>query len=283
LPSIAVPFIGTISTGVKPGRWRVLLPILRTLAMVLLVVALARPQALGVPMVATSDAIDVMFVLDVSSSMASQDFERSTRLDAARTVIGRFIDGRAGDRLGLITFARQATLLCPITIDHDVLRYQLQAANLAEGRDDGTAIGLAVASAVNHLRRSPARSRVVILVTDGENNRSTIEPETGAEIARALGVVVHTIGVGRAAKQDTGATAHELEAIATIANGTFHRAPDPETLRQVFSLLDRLERSPVATRLHTRVEELFVWLVALALLLFASELVLRHTVLRRLP
>lgn len=291
--ALLLPSLGTVRLARPTLRTRLypLLLALRCVVLVALVVALARPQGLGRPVVTSSDAVDVLVVLDVSSSMASEDFQPENRLEVAKRVIGEFVDGRPGDRVGLVAFARFSVLKCPLTTDHDVLKRQLAGASMAAGDDDGTAIGMALASAVNHLRRSTAASRVVVLLTDGENNRSTIDPSTGAEIARALGVKVYTVGVGRAPREEdtdgdeplAAFNEEALESIAAATGGRYFRAVDPETLREIFDTVDTLERSPVETPSYRRVTEWYALPLLVALLAAASELLLRHSLLRRLP
>jgi Ca-activated chloride channel family protein len=284
-----LPFRGAPSSA--RARFAPLLVVLRCLALALVVVALARPQTGGVPVVDSANAVDVVLALDVSSSMGSEDFPPLNRLDIARRVISDFVDGRPGDRIGLVAFARYSVLKCPLTIDHDLLKFQLEGVRMATGDDDGTAIGMALANAVRHLRRSPARSRVVVLLTDGENNRSTIDPATGAELARALGVRVYAIGVGRsaaAAADAPGGAGHgfnekALRDIADATGGKYFRADDVATLSAVFGEIDALERSPVPTPSYLWRREWFTIPALAAAVVAACELLLRHTSLRRLP
>jgi Ca-activated chloride channel family protein len=291
--AIHLPSIGTASVSRPTLRTRLypLLLGLRCLAIVAVALALARPQSLGRPVVSATDSVDVFVVLDVSSSMASEDFQPDNRLSVAKRVIADFVDARPADRIGLVAFARFSVLKCPLTTDRDVLKRQLSEAEMATGDDDGTAIGMALASAVNHLRRSPARNRVVVLLTDGENNRSTIDPSTGAELARALDVKVYTVGVGREMPADAASGGQPraafnedaLEAIAGATGGRYFRAADPGSLEAIFETVDALERSPVPSTVYRDVGELFAFPLAIGLLLAAAELLLRHSLLRRLP
>ncbi len=296
--TIVVPGLGALAKARPSFRVRLypLLLVLQCLALALLAAAIARPQSGGVPEVNTTDGVDVFVALDVSSSMASADFPPRNRLDVAKSVIAGFVDGRPGDRVGLIAFARFSVLKSPLTIDHELVKFQLDATRMASGDDDGTAIGMALASAVRHLRRSPTRSRVVVLLTDGENNRSTIDPSTGAELARALGVTVYAIGVGRAPSDEAqprerteratpraGFNEASLTELATATGGQYFRAADASALEAVFETIDRLERSPVAAPTFVRRREWFAVPLALALVAIALELLLRHTLLRRLP
>ena len=276
-------------------RARPLLLALRVAVLTLLAVAAARPQSLSSPVRESGESLDVFLVLDVSSSMASEDFQPLNRLEVAKRVISEFVARRAVDRIGLITFARFSTLSCPLTVDRDVLTHRLQEVGLASGDDDGTAIGMALASAVNHLRRSPSKERVVVLLTDGENNRSTIDPETGAALAAAVGVRVYTIGVGRIAREvplDPEATLpppraafneDALRAIADATDARYFRAGDVGALEAVFAEIDALEQTEVPTTSYRRTGERFAPFALAALGLALAELLLRRSVLRRLP
>jgi Ca-activated chloride channel family protein len=295
--AIVVPGTGHLPATSSTFRVRLypVLLVLRCLALALLVAALARPQGGGTPVVNPVDAVDVFVVLDVSSSMASEDFQPLNRLEVAKRVISAFVDGRPGDRVGLIAFARFSVLKCPLTVDHELLELQLASTRMASGDDDGTAIGMALASSVRHLQRSPARSRVVVLLTDGENNRSTIDPSTGAELARAMGVTVYAIGVGRVPvaapgegsqpsdRPRAGFNVASLEQLASATGGRYFRADDVTTLQSVFRTIDALERSPVPAPSYLWRKELFWIPASLALAAAALELLLRHTLLRRLP
>lgn len=297
-PAFVLPSLQSVAASRRSPRARLypLLLLLRCLAVAAVALALARPQGLGRPIANYADAIDVFVVLDVSSSMGSQDFQPLNRLEVAKRVITAFVEGRPVDRIGLITFARFSTLKCPLTLDHELLRAQLSKAELASGDDDGTAIGMALASAVNHLRRSPAKSRIVVLLTDGENNRSTIEPETGAELARSFGARVYTIGVGRnvedrpqqppdpfANRRHAAFNAEGLQAISAATSGRYFGAEDLASLSAVFATIDELERSPVPAPSDVETTERFQALLLSGLLLAAVDLLLRHTLLRRLP
>ncbi len=298
-PAIVIPSVsGLRALPVSPrAALQPVLLVLQCLTIGLIVVALARPQLAAPPPPVSTNAVDIFVVLDVSSSMASADYPPLSRFDVAKRVITSFVEGRPGDRLGLITFARYSTLKCPLTIDHEILKFQLDGAEMATGDDDGTAIGMALASAVNHMRRSPAESRAIVLLTDGENNRSTIDPATGAELARAMGVRVYAIGVGKEAVDEgspTGATGAQqvqspgfnqraLKSIAQATGGAYFRAADVTTLEQVFRTIDSLERSPVPVPQPGRSTELFWIAAAAALAAGVLELVLRSTALRSIP
>ncbi len=297
----AVPIAGVSRySGLVKWRiwWAKSLPLARVMAFSLLVVALARPQQAGQPEPIKAEAIDIMFALDTSTSMAAEDFEPSNRLDVAKRTIAEFIARRRSDRIGLITFAGHTWLKCPLTFDYRVLRMLLDSVQLAAPEDDGTAIGLALASATNHLRDAPARSRVIILLTDGENNRFQIEPATGAQLAAAMGIRVYAIGVGRPATQvasmadpvpgrsdiNEQVTINEesLRQIAEITDGRFFRATDSQALARVLGEVDQLERTPLEGRIYVPYRELYQLPILVALALLLVEMVLAHTWLRRL-
>lgn len=279
-------------------RLRWILIAVRCVAVVCFATALARPELQAILDPDPVDAVDVMVVLDTSSSMASQDFSPDNRLEVAKRIIGEFIQRRPGDRLGLVSFARFSALRCPLTTDHEILVEQLNRTGMSAGDDDGTAIGMALASAVNHLRRSPAASRIAVLLTDGDNNRSTIDPATGIELARSFGVKIYTVGVGRSpiGSEDDGADASKdlapqkgtfnergLHDIAEATGGRYNRAEDTAGFEAIFSEIDALERSPVVEAKKLIVAQYF-WAPAMfALALMVGELVLRHGLFRKIP
>ena len=287
--------VGRPSLRARGARW---LPVARVVAFGLLVVALARPQAAGRLEIVATETVDIMFALDVSTSMAAEDFEPSNRLDVAKRTIAEFIARRASDRIGLLTFAGHTWLKCPLTLDYTVLGTLLESAQLASAEDDGTAIGMALASATNHLRASPARSRVIILLTDGENNRTTIEPATGAQLAAALGIRLYTIGVGSRgvarvlvddptsgrsyANEQVTINEEGLRQIAETTGGRYFRATDSRSLAEVLGEVDRLERTPLGAARSARYTELYPRYCFAGLGVLMAELALAQTWLRRL-
>lgn len=284
-----------------PVGWRVRLrglpDVLRTLAWVALVMALARPQAGQTQEILRGQGIDIVMVLDISGSMGTLDFDPQTRLDAAKQVIGSFVQAREFDRIGLVVFAREAFHQAPPTLDYDVLLRLLDEVQLAPelGLEDGTAIGMGLASAANMLRSSEAASRVIILLTDGANNAGALDPLTAARAVRTFGMRVYTIAMGRAgsgaaeAGVDAAASARTsldedtLREIAALTGGVYFRAADLGVLQQVYDQINRLERSDIERQVFVRwQEQAGGWIVAaLALLLF--ERTLRVTVFQTLP
>ena len=294
-----------------PHSWRVtLMPLqmlLRMLAFTLLVIALARPQTHNSWKNETIEGIDIMLAMDVSTSMLAEDLkDRSkavyNRLDAAKMVASEFISGRPNDNIGLTIFAGEAYTQCPMTIDHTSLLSLLQNVRTdiaARGLiEDGTAIGMGLANAVSRLKDSKAKSRVIIMLTDGSNNRGDISPMTAAEIAKSLGIRVYTIGVGTNGTAPYpmnigGRTQYiqvpveidtkTLSDIAKTTRGNFYRATNAQELSNIYREIDKLEKSKLnVQRISRRYEayQPFAFGAVLALLL---EILLRITVFRRIP
>ncbi|GIV97377.1 MAG: hypothetical protein KatS3mg057_2034 [Herpetosiphonaceae bacterium] len=280
--------------------WRVrLLPLataLRLTGIALLVVVLARPQWEQTSEIVRREGIDIMLTLDISLSMKARDFEPKDRITVAKEVIAEFVRGRSDDRLGLVVFSGHSFTQVPLTLDYQVLLNLLGQVDVVR-RPDGTAIGTALAHSVDALRGSTAKSKVVILLTDGSNNRGDISPREAAEIARALDVRVYTILVGRPGdgrypvfdpyRGDTyfipAPNEQDEEALRQIAErtgGLFFRAGDEQALRQIYSRIDELERSEVASEKYVRYQEAMLPFAFAALAALIAELVLRATVLR---
>jgi len=274
-------------------------PWLRGLILVLLVITLARPQA-GERLESMSTlGVDIVVALDVSGSMRAEDFTPKNRLEVARRTVDRFVDGRPSDRIGLVVFAALATTRSPLTQDHEMLRTFLEQVEFAPPEHDGTAIGLGLATAVNRLRDSSAKSKVVVLVTDGVNNAGQIGPQAAAEAARALEVKVHTVGVGsegrvpipvdlgpmgrRTIMQEVELDEELLQEIADTTGGQYFRATDPEGLARVFETIDELEKTEIESQVRVLYSELFPLTLFPALLLLMLERLLVSTRLRRLP
>ena len=296
LPRAAVPGSARPSLWVRAERG---LPWLRGLVLSLLVVSLARPQS-GERLESVSTlGVDIVVALDTSGSMRAEDFAPKNRLEVARRTVDRFVAGRPGDRVGLVAFASLATTRCPLTQDHEMLRAFLEQVDFAPADQDGTAIGLGLATAVNRLRESTAKSRVVVLLTDGVNNAGQVGPQAAAEAARALSVKVYTIGVGsegpvpvpidlgplgrRTIRQVVEMDEKLLQEIADLTGGRYFRATDPQALEQVFDTIDKLEKSQIESRVRVLYSELFPWLLGPAAGLLLLERALRATRLRRLP
>lgn len=291
----AVAFPGVHRLRRQPRSWRAALRHLPALlagaGLVVGAVSLARPQRGSVTHNVTTQGVDIVVALDVSGSMAAEDFQPKNRLAVAKDVVSEFIQRRRNDRVGLVVFAAKALTKVPPTTDVGVLLRQLDDVHL-DMLPDGTAIGSGLATALQRLRRSQAKSKVIVLVTDGANNAGEMDPATAADIARAMGVRVYTVAVGKGGvvpipviAQDpfTGRPVRRIvsarvdvdeELLRTIAartNGEAFRATDPNTMREIFQRIDRLERSEITLTAFHRYRELFPpVLVAAAVLLSAA-------------
>lgn len=277
---------------------RLVRTVLRFLALVLLVLALARPQTGSGQVKTTERVVDIMLALDISGSMATLDFEPDNRLTAAKEEAKRFIEGRPHDRIGLVVFAGQSVTQCPLTTDSSALQALLDKIRLGM-LEDGTAIGLGLGNALNRLKGSEAKQKVVILLTDGVNNAGSISPLTAAGIAKTLGIRVYTIGVGREGesllpvqdprfgtrliKVETQIDEKMMKEISKLTGGEYFRAQDQRGLKEVFRQIDRLEKTEITVENFLTYEEhyfLFLWP---ALLLLLVELVWVNAVSVKLP
>ncbi|MBI4827616.1 MAG: VWA domain-containing protein [Nitrospinae bacterium] len=270
---------------------------LRLLAVAALILALARPQTGVTQVEIISEGIDIMLILDISSSMSATDLEPN-RLEAAKAVLGKFIEGRVNDRIGLVIFSAQAFTQCPLTLDYGALRAFLDRARIGLV-DDGTAIGMALAAGAARLDKSGAKSRVAVLLTDGVNNRGAIDPLTAARVAAAAGVKVYTIGVGKegmfyqTALHPGGAPRQVLvqteidetllRQIASLTGGAYFRAEDETALLDIYRQIDKMEKTDVKTKVYTRYTDWFTWPLVAALILALLEFMLPATPLRVAP
>jgi len=271
---------------------------LRAAAFGLLVVALARPQQIEQNVRTSSEGIDIMLAIDVSASMLARDFEPD-RITAAKEVAGSFISDRYGDRIGLVAFAAEAFTQSPLTTDQSTLQTLLAQIRSGLIDDSGTAIGNGLATAINRLRESDAKSKVVILLTDGVNNRGEITPITAAEIAKAQNIRVYTIGVGTEGmapypavdmfgnitfvKQKVEIDEKTLTAMAEMTGGRYFRATDNAKLKAIYDEINQLEKSKVEVTEHLSYHEQFLAWVLAALGLLLAEVLLANLVLKRIP
>ena len=269
-------------------------PVLRLMAVALVVAAAARPQAADAREVVRGEGVDIAIALDISGSMGETDFVPH-RLGAAKQIIADFIEDRQYDRIGLVVFAEEAFIQSPPTLDHGVLLRLLSDVHLADEMriEDGTAMGSGMATAANMLKDSSAESKLVTLITDGVNNAGEIDPITVATAAESLGIKLYTIGVGTSeplASSSLGEVSQEspldeemLQEIADITNARFYRATDTEGLRNIYAEINALEKSEVEILLFARYRELLGWLLVPALTLLAMDFVLSHTIFRKVP
>lgn len=270
--------------------------IFRMIAFVFLVVALARPQVRNEEHKVAGEGVDIILTIDVSGSMLAQDFSPN-RMEAAKEVAANFVDSRPTDRIGLVIFSGESFTLSPATTDKAVLKTQIY--NIRSGLlEDGTAIGSGLATSVDRLRSSKSKSKVVILLTDGENNGGLIDPNTAKEIAKAEKVKVYTIGVGTEGyapmpQQVAGGIVMQrekvnideklLKEIADETGGRYFRAKDNESLRNIYSEIDKLEKSRIEDTTTTNFSEKFLPFVFVAGICILMEILLRLTVLKKFP
>ncbi|EFA43550.1 von Willebrand factor type A domain protein [Hallella bergensis DSM 17361] len=295
----------TFAYQAAPKSWRVRLlsvpMLLRCLTFVLIVCALARPQTHNSWDNRTVEGIDIMLAMDVSTSMLAEDL-KPNRLEAAKDVASEFVSGRPSDNIGLTIFAGESFTQCPLTIDHGSLlnllnnvRTDIAARGLIQ---DGTAVGMGLANAVSRLKGSKAKSKVVILLTDGSNNMGDISPLTAAQIARSLGIRVYTIGVGtnkvapypmpvaggvQYVNMPVEIDTKTLSDIAAITEGNFYRATNNRELKQIYRDIDKLEKTKMNVTKFSKRYEAFQPFAIAAVICLLLELLLRNTILRRIP
>ncbi|GBD27891.1 hypothetical protein HRbin30_03248 [bacterium HR30] len=285
------------------ARWQWLPNALRTLCVAALILAASRPQYGTAESEYRGEGIDIVLAVDISGSMLAEDFtkrsgERTNRLEAVKEVVREFVPRRSNDRMGLVVFAGRPYTQCPLTLDHGWLLRNLDRVQIGM-IEDGTAIGSALATAAARLEASNAKSKVIILLTDGQNNAGRVNPKTAAEAVAKLGIRVYTIGAGTRglapfpARDVFGNRVYRpmpvdideptLQEIARLTGGRYFRATDTESLRDIYAEIDRMERTEFRAPRYYAYEEAYPWLVLAGLFLYCTELVLRHTWLRVLP
>ena len=276
---------------------RTVLFILRLLVLSLLILAFARPQSGIKGEEVITEGIDIVLAIDVSSSMLAEDI-KPNRVEAVKEVAAHFIQGRKNDRIGMVIFAGEGYTQCPLTIDYGILIGFLDETKVGL-IEDGTAIGMGLASAVNRLRSSEAKSKVIILLTDGRNNRGEIDPVTAAQAAQAFDVRIYTIGAGthgtalypvddpffgrRYIPRRVDIDEETLKRIAEMTGGKYFRATDRESLETVYHEIDDMEKTEIKVQEYTRYTELFYYLVGFAGLLLIGEIILSNTRFRKIP
>ncbi len=280
-------------------RLRHVLVILRCAGLALLTLALARPQSGREGREILSRGIDIVLAIDASSSMEAADLAKVSRLEVCKQVVADFVGGRVNDRLGLVVFAGEAYTQCPLTLDYGVFLDFLKEVRIAEEDWDGTAIGTAIATAVNRLRDSDARSKVVVLLTDGLNNRGEVDPSTAARAAEAVGVRIYTIGAGsegeilrrvdgglfgpRNVRVRVEIDEATLKEVASMTGGRYFRATSEEKLEAIYAEIGEMERTEIKTREYVNYSELFAILLLPGAILLGTESLLGNTRLRRIP
>jgi Ca-activated chloride channel family protein len=267
--------------------------VLRSLALIALIVAMARPQSSLSWQDSTTEGIDIMIASDISGSMLAEDF-KPNRLEAGKNIAIDFIKNRPNDRIGLVIFSGESFTQCPLTIDHDVL-VNLYA-DIKNGMiEDGTAIGMGLATAVNRLRGSEAKSKVIILLTDGSNNAGSIPPITAAEIAKQFNVRVYTVGLGtngyapypvqtpfgvQYQRMKVDIDEGTLSKIASITGGKYFRATNNETLKEIYTQIDKLEKAKIDVTQYRKKTEMFLPWTIIALVLLSLEFLLKNTLFK---
>jgi Ca-activated chloride channel family protein len=270
--------------------------VIRIIATALLIIAAARPQSFSSGQNVYTEGIDIVMLLDISGSMLAEDF-KPNRLEAAKDVIDKFIAGRTSDKIGLVVFAGKSFTQCPLTIDYDVLRNLL--GEIKSGMiEDGTAIGLAIANGVNRLKDSKAKSKIIILLTDGVNNAGEIDPITAANIAKTFGIRIYTVGVGTRGNapypfQTPFGVQYQmvpveidegiLKQVAQITDGKYFRATNNKKLEDIYNEIDKMEKTRVEVTSYRNAAELFYMWAATGLFLLLLEMLLSRTYLRKLP
>lgn len=299
-PSLKISSTKAFAGHAVPLKARIkqFLPLLRIAALSLLLVAIARPQTSADESKVTTEGIDIVMAIDVSGSMLSKDFDPN-RIEAAKKEAMEFIDARPHDRIGMVIFSAESFTQCPITIDHAVLKDQVS--QIKNGLlEDGTAIGMGLATCINRLRDGTAKSKVVILMTDGVNNRGMIDPLTATEIAMKFGIRVYTIGIGTNGKALTPVAMGPdgklifdyapveidealLKEIAKKTGGQYFRATDNKTLKEVYGQIDKLEKTKIEVSAYQRKTEKFYAFALLAGIFLLLEIILRYGVVRAIP
>ncbi|WP_321331524.1 VWA domain-containing protein [uncultured Bacteroides sp.] len=269
---------------------------LRIIALVLIILVLARPQTTNSWQSSEMDGIDIMLAIDISTSMLSEDL-KPNRLEAAKDVAAEFINGRPNDNIGITLFAGESFTQCPLTVDHAVLL------NLFQGIkcgiiEDGTAVGMGIANAVSRLKDSKAKSKVIILLTDGTNNKGDISPLTAAEIAKSFGIRIYTIGIGTNGMAPYpvsvgGAVQYinipveidekTLAQIAGTTEGNYFRATSNTKLKEVYNEIDKLEKTKLNVKEYSKRKEEYQWFALAALICILTEVLLRNSILKKIP
>jgi Ca-activated chloride channel family protein len=290
-------------TRARRSRAGAFLAALRWVVLAAFIIALAQPRFMKSQTTVKASGIDIVCALDLSGSMISEDFVvrggRVNRFNMARAVLKQFIDQRPNDRIGLVVFAAQAFIATPLTLDHDFLQENLDRLEIGTINADQTAIGDALSTALNRLRELKSKSKIVILMTDGQNNAGKVDPLTAAEAAQALGAKVYTIGIGTRGlapmpvfmngqkvgyrQMPVDIDENTLQKIADKTGGKYYRADNAERFQQIYAEIDKLEKTEAVINKFTQYQELFPWLVSFGLALLLVEVALGQTVFRRLP
>jgi Ca-activated chloride channel family protein len=289
--------------NVSQTRSGAVLAALRWLSLAFLIIALSQPRLSTSERTVRASGVDIVVAFDLSGSMAAEDFEIHSkpvnRVTMAREVLKKFIEKRPSDRIGLVAFATEAYIAAPLTLDHDFLLQTLERLELGTIDESQTAIGSALSTAINRLREVKSKTKIVILMTDGQNNAGKVAPLTVAEAAKTMKVKVYTIGVGTrgmapvptyfrgqrigSRPQPVDIDEDTLQKISAMTGGKYYRADNAQKFQSIYAEIDALEKTEAEIKKFTRHRELFAWLISPGLGLLLLEILLRHTILRRLP
>ncbi|MBN2543725.1 VWA domain-containing protein [bacterium] len=286
---------------IKPSwrtQWRKILPFVRAFVIVFLSIAMARPQAGREEQKVYTEGVDIILILDTSTSMRAEDFKPQNRLGAAKMVAKEFVQGRENDRIGLVVFAGKSFTQCPLTLDYGIILNFIDQTEIGM-IEDGTAIGMAIANAVNRLKDSKAKSKVIILLTDGRNNRGEIDPVTAAKLANTFDIKIYSIGAGKRGyalypvdhpffgkqyqRMPVEIDEETLREVARITGGKYFRATDTEKLRGIYKEIDSMEKTKIEVKNFMRYKELFTIFLVIAGLFLLLDIWLRYIVFKKIP
>jgi Ca-activated chloride channel family protein len=286
--------------GLSRSRADAWLTAFRLLVLAVFIFALAQPRRIRGESEIKASGIDIVAAIDMSGSMRSEDFgENNSRIKMAKEVLSKFIENRPNDRIGLVAFAKDAYIAAPLTLDHDFLQHNLDRLTIGVIDETRTAIGSALVTAINRLEGLKDKSKIIILMTDGENNSGKVSPLTAAEVAQSLGIKIYTIGIGLRGKapypvmdqfgqkhyqyMDVDVDEDTLTKIAEETHGKYYRADTADMFRRIYAEIDKLEKSEVEVKKYQHYDELFEYVVVGGLVVFLLEMILGHTVWRKLP
>jgi Ca-activated chloride channel homolog len=285
------------AAGGRSSRARNLLFLVKLTALALVVLALARPQSGIKSEEVITEGIDIVLTLDLSTTMLAEDI-RPSRVEAIKAVAREFVQGRKNDRIGLVVFASEAYTQCPLTLDYSIVLSFLEQIRVGM-IEDGTAIGMGMATAVNRLRSSEAKSKIIVLLTDGQNNCGEIDPLTAAQAAQAFGIRIYAVGAGtrgtalypvddpyfgrRYVPMQVNIDEDVLRRISDMTGGKYFRATDRKSLETIYREIDKMEKTEIKVKEYTRYNELFIYFAGAALFLFLAEIVLSNTRFRKIP
>ena len=293
-------YLADVKIAQKSGGllWKGLVLSIRMLSLVLMITALARPQAVESEREFETKGVDIVIALDISGSMLAEDFKPINRITVAKEEAKKFIRGRQNDRIGLVVFASKGYTQCPLTLDYDILTKLIDDVEIGLIKD-GTAIGLGIGTAINRLRDSTAKSKVIILLTDGENNAGNVDPITAAELAKSFGIKIYAVCIGkgglvpfpvedpifgkRYVQAEVKIDEKTLKRIADIANGLFFSAGDTVGLQNAFKEIDKLERTEVKVKEYSSYRELYHQFLIPGVLLMLLQLVLTNSIFLKIP